>query len=825
MRAVVALILVLGLSVAEAKGASRREERAVEAVEVELEEARLTIGAQRVEAYGAAADNIAAVLAAWPETRSRRDLELQYAEALGQASRDAEAAEAWMVVATTGDPAGAEEARRNRLACLIQVMKEAIDPTTGREVGIAVESVRTTPFGRQVTVYQMSDAQRVLIAEIEAWEAEPHAEPYGGTVTRLPSIAGALFHRLGRYEEARVWWRRALIGKIWWLPAMPLLEGYAAEGDLEGLRRAGDELTAQSDAADGGRRGSPLRVEYATFIRDRDPAAALIEYLAFIEDHPDDPRMIQVVLFAAALQPDPATKIETLRSFVTRYPASSSTPGLNLRLGGLLAQAGDYAGAIDTFARIYQVAPSLSEASMAMELEALLRAATGDHAGAAKVWEQYARAWPHAGEKAARAGEAWQRVGDRAALTYYLAAPVPPRANEAIAMLVARAEVQTRLKDKAAADSWAAAERRFDEAVVAKEAVGERVRGALAEHALIGLRAQLVALRALKFGRDVELLTHRAPEPVAAIQAEVVRITARYVELNSALDALTLQGEAYLAVAEFAQGLRWPEESRAEDPEMVHSLIDEQFVLPFTDRARQVFEQVLHKARDERRWPHAADRALAHLQDLSPPQFPRTPAESGPRTTAIPGPPSRAQTAAAALDDGDLDLATFLTSPALDSAVSEGPGIDAVRGALALRQGDRRAGLALLQSAPGDPPSLRQLGAYYLQNHDFSGAQRAYAAAIDKLPNDPDLHLGLGIAERNLGNFDSARQAYQRAATLDPNWPAPWRNLAILEAGYLHNFDAAAVALGRYRAAGGTESLDEWVQEMRYRAEERRRPD
>jgi hypothetical protein len=123
-------------------------------------------------------------------------------------------------------------------------------------------------------------------------------------------------------------------------------------------------------AAEGGlASGANLRVWYANSLRAKDPNAALAEYLAFINDHPASPRIAEVLRSAVQCLPDPAAKVEMLRGFLTRYPASAAAPALYLLLGLTVAEAGDYVGAIDAFGHAYRLSPEGGEAAMAMDLE------------------------------------------------------------------------------------------------------------------------------------------------------------------------------------------------------------------------------------------------------------------------------------------------------------------------------------------------------------------------------------------------------------------------------------------------------------------------
>ncbi len=60
------------------------------------------------------------------------------------------------------------------------------------------------------------------------------------------------------------------------------------------------------------------------------------------------------------------------------------------------------------------------------------------------------------------------------------------------------------------------------------------------------------------------------------------------------------------------------------------------------------------------------------------------------------------------------------------------------------------------------------VGAYYLDTHDWKGALSRFQSALVLDPDNPDVYWGLAEAERHLGQFAEARANYQKVMEYDP---------------------------------------------------------
>lgn len=188
------------------------------------------------------------------------------------------------------------------------------------------------------------------------------------------------------------------------------------------------------------------------------------------------------------------------------------------------------------------------------------------------------------------------------------------------------------------------------------------------------------------------------------------------------------------------------------------------------------------------------------------------------------------------LDQGDLSMAEFVFSRALDQA--DGARQDARLisnlGWLYYLRGERlRARNQLEQANEIDPDFLQNLvylSNLYLDDRNYDDAVGLLERARDAEPENAGVLLNLGIAYRGVGRFDDARVAYEKALSLRPGQVEPLMNLGILYGDYLKDYDKALASFRRYIEEGGenraaAQEHIESVEREKLRAERQRERD
>jgi tetratricopeptide (TPR) repeat protein len=124
------------------------------------------------------------------------------------------------------------------------------------------------------------------------------------------------------------------------------------------------------------------------------------------------------------------------------------------------------------------------------------------------------------------------------------------------------------------------------------------------------------------------------------------------------------------------------------------------------------------------------------------------------------------------------------------------------RGESALKAGDPQEALRLFEAALSRDASRARswnyLGGVHFTLGDLSRALQHFRRALELDPRDVRACNNIGTTLERLGEFAQAEEAYQRAATIDPAYPLTQRNLGLLQARRLGNFEAARRAWLRY---------------------------
>jgi TolA-binding protein len=611
---------------------------------------------QQVADFAAAADKYREFLDKFPFADDYDTYEWYYAYALFGSNQFQLAADAYVQILRNDRSIYRDGARYQLMKSREQVVLGRFGALEKVPADATVERVDTTPFGKQVTVYALSDEHKAFIQscddlatrEFKDPEWAPTLEENRRALVYLPTQI--LFNH-GRYQEGEA---RAeqLIARF---PesdeaayaAALLVNSASARGDLQqvavltqkfrNVGRGGgvDNTTVFDDIR------QQAKFELARGLVDKgDRAGAAQAFLDFMAEFPNS-QYYSLAMYNAANSLDIIGKAEDANRLFERYinenPTDERSKSLYFRIADNYSATLQLDKAITYYERLASLFPDYQDAPNALFNAAFLRVGIGDHQGAARTFEKYATAYPGQPDAEAtfwRAGDQWALVGEAQALDFYTryARRYPATdGNHLVEAAYRTAKIYEKRGDtRRATQAWA----QVQAAYVANAGPGltPRTRSLAAEGALNQLVERYEAYKVVKWttseAKNVDILTKQKAEELRGITETAVQIIQTYQDYDTAAASLYLQGVAFFAFADMAYTIPPPKGLSEEELDEYRRIIDERFRIPFEDNGKQRLLAALEKARGEKRWSEWNSKALVALNERYPREFPAERKES-----------------------------------------------------------------------------------------------------------------------------------------------------------------------------------------------------
>lgn len=522
-----------------------------------------------------------------------------------------------------------------------------------------VEKVVTTAAGKEVTRYVISDEQKAFMEvadDLVTREFAPGewAKALEDDRPALAYIPGQILYSHGHYDEARQRFDKliALFPRSDYAVYATSLyvNALAAEGDLEGLEAA----TTRFLAMDLGKNPDLHKVnlsemtdirEQAAFglalkyIEAEDRAGAAKAFTKFLEEYPNSKFYKEALFNAGKSYSQAGNAAEAIRRFeqyVSRYPTDPQSQFLYTEIAQNYSATLDLNRAIQNYDTLAKLFPTSPDAPAAVYNAAFLRVGLGDHAAAARGFEQYGAQFPDQGDAEDayfRAGAQWELVGDSDALAFYgryLKRYGDANATHAIEAWDHISTLSAKRRDtRKVAEAQAQIQRIFRDA---GGEVSEHARGIAAAGALAELVSAFERFKVVKWStseaKNVEILTKTKADERKAIEQRAIELIATYRDYDTAVASLYIQGMSYYAYADLAYAIPPPKGLSDEETDIFRQTVDDQFRLPAEDRGKARLVQSLDKARAEKRWSEWNGKALAELHERYPFEYPSERQES-----------------------------------------------------------------------------------------------------------------------------------------------------------------------------------------------------
>lgn len=512
-----------------------------------------------------------------------------------------------------------------------------------------VERVVTTPFGKEITRYQLSDEHKAFIQSCDDLAQREFTDPeWAPTLERdraaLMYIPAQMLYNHGQLDEARV--RLEKVMRLFpttdeaAYAAGLTVDSYTLEGDLAKvadltvtLANVGNpEINSAEKLTDIRERAKfNLAMEYVT---KGDRAAASQAFLDFMKEFPKSP-FYRDALYNAANSLEIIGKAEESNKLFERYinenPSDERSKRLYFRIADNYSATLQLEKAIQYYEQLARLFPDYQDAPAALFNAAFLKVGIGDRAGAAKAFERYATQYPSQADAEGafwRAGDQWALVGESEALDFYqryVKRYPTANGNHLVEAWYKIAKIYERRGDsRKAASAWSQVQGAYGANV--GNGLLPRTRSLAAEGALNQLVSRYDAYKTVKWtnseAKNVDILTKQKAEELKAITEGAVQLIQTYQDYDTAAAALYLQGMAFFAFADMAYTIPPPKGLSEEELGIYTETIDAQFRLPAEDRGKQRLLAALEKARGEKRWCDWNTKTLVALNERYPKEFP-----------------------------------------------------------------------------------------------------------------------------------------------------------------------------------------------------------
>jgi TolA-binding protein len=613
----------------------------------------------RVEDYRTAAAKYQQFLDKFPFASGFDEYEWYLALALLNSNQFKEAESEYLQILKNERSAFRDGARYQLMTARQQLVLSAYGKLEDVPQGAIVERVDTTPFGKSITRYLLTDEHKAFLASCDDLADRELTDPKFAPLLEenraaLTYLAAQILYNFGHYDEARARFERVIArfptrDEAAYAAGL-YIASYQNEGDLAKARTYAGKYAAMSlgSQALASVKGLEFKnaQEQAAFalafqlIEKGDRAGAAQAYLDFIKEFPNS-KYVNDALYNAAnnleLTGRATEAIQLFEQYVKRNPQDDRSKFLYFRIASTYSSVLDLNQAVYYYEQLVKLFPTFQDSSSALFNAAFLRVGLGDHAGAAQRYEQYGRDYanqPDAEQVTWNAGEQWELVGERQAEEFYgrylktFAGRDPNHTLDAQYWL---AKAYERRGDKRRqAQAWSDIQRTFD-AYAGGGQLSQQSRSKAAEGALATLQGEYEAFLVYKYvnneKKDVELALKVKPEELKSFADRALALIQRYQDFDTASASLYLQGLAYLAYADMVYELPAPKGFSDEELDLFRQGLDP-FRLQAEDRGKSRLSAAIEKAKTEKHWCDWTSKALAALNERYPLEFPAERAES-----------------------------------------------------------------------------------------------------------------------------------------------------------------------------------------------------
>jgi len=515
-----------------------------------------------------------------------------------------------------------------------------------------VERIDKSPFGKDITRYMLSDEHKAYMQSCDDLATREFSDPDWAPQLEKNRRAFAylpaqILYKHGHYAEAR-----PRLQKIMDLyptsdeasfAASMMVDSYANEGDLQQVAKKTQELRNIGSATVDNKLVFDNIREQAKFnlcselVTKGDRSGAAQCFLDFMQEFPKS-QYYSLALYNAPNNLEIIGKAQEANKlferFITEFPSDERAKSLYFRIADGYSATLQLDKAIYYYEQLAKLFPTYEYTPAAYYNAAFLRVGSGDHAGAARMFEEYARfAQPDAEAVFWRAGDQWAIVGESEALAFY--ARYTKRfpktdGNHLVEAWYRTAKIYEKRGDRRAVQAWSQVQGAYG--ATAGSGLTARTRSLAAEGALGQLVSKYEAFKVVKWtaseAKNVDILLKSKPDELKGITEGAVQLIQTYQDYDTAAAALYLQGMAYFAYADMAYNIPPPKGLSDEEIDIYRGTIDEQFRIPAEDRGKSRLVAALEKARGEKRWSEWNTKALIALNERYPSEYPAERKES-----------------------------------------------------------------------------------------------------------------------------------------------------------------------------------------------------
>lgn len=614
-----------------------------------------------LEEYRLAASQYREFLDKFPFADNYEEYEWYLAYALFSSNQFAEAEKVYQQILKNERSSYRDGARLQLLETRKQLVLAKFGKLEDVPTDAVVEQTVTTPHGKQITRYMVSDEHKAFVAacddlldrEFTDPEQAPKLEEIRAAVAYIP--AQILFNH-GDYEGARLRFEKVMARFPKTQEALfasrLYVQTYNNEGDLANVAKYAGEFKIRRY----GPAGEDVKLAAADFtdaeeaakfmlayqkIEKGDRAGAAEAYMAFMAEYPAS-KFFKDALFNAANNFEAVGKAtdanRLFEQYIAKYPTDERSKVLYFRIASNYSSTLDLQKATNYYESLVKLFPDYVDSPAALFNAAFLRVGMGDHAGAARAFERYATQFdeqPDAELAFWRAGEQWEQVGSDSALDFYqryLKRYPTQDANHQIEAWYKIAKHHEKKGDaRRAGQAWTMLQSAFM-SNSGNAAMTSRIRSMAAEGALNDLLRRFDGFKQVKWSgneaKNVEILTKTKPEELKALTDQAVQLIQVYQDYDTAAASLYLQGMAYFAYADMAYEIPPPKGLTDEEIDIYRSTVDEQFRIPAEDRGKARLVAALEKAKAEKRWSEWNSKTMAALNERYPAEYPSERQES-----------------------------------------------------------------------------------------------------------------------------------------------------------------------------------------------------
>ncbi len=565
-----------------------------------------------------------------------------------------------------------------------RILLDEVGPFGERAPNAQVEEVLTTGSGGQLTVYQLLPEQVAFQEAVDralAWEYGPQPEGIGdmaevleNTGHQLSFLVAQMLFYANRFDEARPRLMaiiedhpntiEASYAATLYVNSFILEEDYAQVRKWSrefSTRRLGPDQTIDEAFFRSALEQSTYEIGIQAYANEEYEAAAAA-FLEFVDEFGDADLVPNALISAASAYAelgrfDDANTIYV--DFLKQFPRHEEAPAFYLLLAENYGATFQLDKAITYYSDLIDRFPSHPNAAIATYMIAFLKEGLGDHIGAARGYEAYARQFPDEPDRESthyRAGAQYELVSDDRAIAFYTqylrtyGVDNPDHALEAQAKL---AELYNKKgQSRAAAKALDNLVPLFDKAVEQDKTIGPKARDLAAAAAWRDVQAlydEFVPEDILEgdFQKLADFLFNgEGEEEIVAIVEAADALAEKYLSFEYTTASMYVKGAAAADFAAVGYGVQPPANYTGPQLDAFWNLL-EQTVYPRMDQYRQDAVALLTKTQDlatsQKRHSVWVDKATLRLNELDPSEYPagKDPVVSDGKVEAVPALPIR----------------------------------------------------------------------------------------------------------------------------------------------------------------------------------------